>query len=107
MIFLLRSIRVFLDFFVIVGWFKLIRYIVTMIFIKYNEADPNQPVDFPFYYVLLGPVISLVSAALFIITHICFQKEMQRRQAEFYRQRMRDIFLSARSQHQKTSVGAA
>lgn len=106
MIFLLRSIRVFLDFFVIVGWFKLIRYILIMIFTKYNEADPNQPVDFPFYYVLLGPVISLVSAALFIITHICFQKEMQRRQTEFYRQRMRQILLLSRNRQKNTVVAA-
>ena len=103
MIFLLRSIRVFLDFFVIVGWFKLIRYIITKIFTaKYN----NEPVDFPFYYVLLGPVISLVSAALFIITHICFQKEMQRRQTEFYRQRMRQILLLSRNRQKNTVVAA-
>ncbi len=107
MIFLIRSIRVCLDFFVIVGWFQLIKYILIKIFtIYYNNNETNQAVAFPVYYVILGPVVSLVSVALFFIVHICFQWEMKRRQMEFYRQRI-SLLVVARSQHQKTSVGAA
>ena len=69
-------IRTGLKLFLIIGWFKLICYGISVLF--YNDGGGKQLPEFPLFHVVLAPLFIIFVLAIHFILYFCFYKEIQR-----------------------------
>lgn len=70
-------IRTGLKLFLIIGWFKLICYGISVLF--YNDGGGKQLPEFPLFHVVLAPLFIIFVLAIHFILYFCFfRKEIQR-----------------------------